>query len=98
MEVKEYLKKNNVTVLALSVDRGGPKKIVRFFKKQGLQGLDILIDKKSKLAKKSGVQGLPVTILIDAKGFERGRVIGVAPWGEPEVINFVRRCISPNKN
>ena len=96
--LKKYLKKSNVTVLALSVDRGGSKKIARFFKKQGLQSLDILIDKKSKLAKKSGVQGLPVTILIDAKGLERGRITGIAPWSEPEVRNFVRRCISPTKN
>ena len=98
IRLKKHLKKNNVTVLALSVDRGGPDKIVRFFKKQGFKDLDILIDKKSKLARKSGVQGLPVTILIDADGQERGRVTGIAPWDEPDVVDFVRRCISPSKN
>ncbi len=98
IRLKKHLKKNNVTVLALSVDRGGPDKIVRFFKKQGFKDLDILIDKKSKLARKSGVQGLPVTILIDAVGQERGRVTGIAPWDEPDVVDFVRRCISPSKN
>jgi thiol-disulfide isomerase/thioredoxin len=98
IRLKKHLKKNNVTVLALSVDRGGTDKIVRFFKKQGFKGLDILMDKKSRLAQKSGVQGLPVTILIDADGLERGRVTGIAPWDEPDVVDFVRRCISPNKN
>jgi len=96
--LKKLLKKDNITVLALSVDRGGASKILRFYKNQSLEDLDILIDKKSKLARKSGVRGLPVTILIDANGLERGRVTGIAPWDEPEVINFVRRCIAPLKS
>jgi thiol-disulfide isomerase/thioredoxin len=98
IHLKNLLKEDNVTVLALSVDRGGAKKILRFFKNQGLEDLDILVDKKSKLARKSGVRGLPVTILIDAKGLERGRVTGIAPWDEPEVVNFVRNCIAPLKS
>jgi thiol-disulfide isomerase/thioredoxin len=98
IHLKKLLKKDSITVLAVSVDRGGATKILRFFKNQGLKDLDILVDKKSKLARKSGVRGLPVTILIDAKGLERGRVTGIAPWGEPEVINFVRRCIAPLKS
>ena len=77
---------------------GGPKKIQRFLEKKGLDDLDILIDKRSKLAQKSGVRGLPVTILIDAKGMERGRITGIAPWDEPAVIDFVRRCISPTRS
>jgi len=98
ISLKKHLKKSNVTVLALSVDRGGPKKIQRFLEKKGLDDLDILIDKRSKLAQKSGVRGLPVTILIDAKGMERGRITGIAPWDEPAVIDFVRRCISPTRS
>ncbi len=98
IHLKEYVKKDNITILALSVDRGGPTKIMRFLEKKGIKGLDILIDKKSKLAQKSGVQGLPVTILIDSRGLERGRITGIAPWDEPDVIDFVRRCISPIKN
>jgi thiol-disulfide isomerase/thioredoxin len=98
IHLKKLLKKDNVTVLALSVDRGGAKKIILFFKKHDLEDLDVLIDKKSKMARKSGVRGLPVTILIDAEGFERGRITGIAPWDQPEVVNFVRRCIGPQKS
>jgi thiol-disulfide isomerase/thioredoxin len=98
IHLKKLLKKDDITVLALSEDRGGAKKIIRFFKKQGLEDLDVLIDKKSKIARKSGIRGLPITILIDAEGFEKGRITGVAPWGEPEVVNFVRRCIAPLKS
>ena len=98
IHLKKLLTEDQITVLALSVDRGGAKKIISFFKKYGLEDLDVLVDKKSKMARKSGVRGLPVTILIDAEGHERGRVIGIAPWGEPEVVDFVRRCIGPNKS
>ena len=95
MIMKNILKGDGVTVLALSQDRKGAKKVIPFFKKQGLQDLEVLIDKKGKLGRKSGVLGLPVTILIDADGMERGRVVGVAEWDTPEVIDFVRRCIGP---
>lgn len=98
IHLKKLLKKDDITVLALSVDRGGAKKIIRFFKKHGFEDLDVLIDKKSKIARKSGVRGLPVTILIDAEGFERGRITGIVPWDQPEIVHYVRRCIGPKKN
>jgi thiol-disulfide isomerase/thioredoxin len=98
IHLKKLLKEDNVTVLALSVDRGGARKIILFFKKHGLDDLDVLVDKNSKMARKSGVRGLPVTVLIDAEGFERGRITGIAPWDQPEVVNFVRRCIGPYKS
>jgi thiol-disulfide isomerase/thioredoxin len=98
IHLRELVKEDHITVLALSVDRGGPKKIILFLKKHGLENLDVLIDKKSKMAQKSGVRGIPVTILIDADGIERGRITGIAPWDEPEVVDFVRRCIGPNKS
>jgi len=94
--LKKLLAADNITVLALSQDRSGAKKVVPFFKKLGIEGLDVLIDKSGKVARKSGVRGLPVTILIDAEGFERGRVVGIAQWDRPDVVDFIRRCIGPD--
>ena len=96
MRLKEQVRGDNITVLALSEDRMGAKKVIPFLKKQGLESLDVLIDKKGKVARKSGVRGLPVTILIDAHAMERGRVVGVAEWDAPDAIDFVRRCIGPD--
>lgn len=98
MVMKNILAAEGITVLALSQDRKGAKKVIPFFKKQGLTGLDVLIDKKATVGRKSGVMGLPVTILIDADGMERGRVVGIAEWDTPEVIDFVRQCIGPAKH
>jgi len=98
VRLKALLGKDNITVLALSQDRGGAKKVIPFFKKLGIEGLDVLIDKGGKVARKSGVRGLPATILVDAKGFERGRVVGIAQWDSPDVVDFVRRCIGPDSS
>lgn len=95
VRLKELLSEDKITVLALSQDRGGAKKVIPFFKKHGIEGLDVLIDKKGKVARKSAVRGLPATILIDAEGLERGRVVGIAEWDDPDVVEFVRRCIGP---
>lgn len=96
VRLKEAVAGDGITVLALAEDRKGAKKVIPFFRKQGITGLDVLIDKRGKVARKSGVRGLPVTILIDAEGMERGRVIGTAEWDTPDAIDFVRRCIGPN--
>lgn len=96
--MKNILANEGIRVLALSQDRKGAQKVIPFLKKRGLEGLDVLIDKKGNVARKSGVQGLPVTILIDAHGMERGRVVGIAEWDTPEVIDFVRRCIGPDRS
>lgn len=93
VRLKEILKDDKITVLALSEDRKGAAKVVPFFLKQGIADLEVLIDKKGKVARKSGVQGLPVTILIDPQGLERGRVIGIAEWDHPDVVEFTRRCL-----
>lgn len=94
--LKAQLNNDAITVLALSEDRKGLEKVLPFFEKTGIKGLDVLIDKKGKVARKSAVRGLPVTILIDSHGMERGRVTGTAEWDSPETIEFIRRCIGPD--
>ncbi len=96
VRLKKQLAGDKITVLALSQDRKGAEKVIPFFEKLGLNDLDVLIDKKGKVARKSGVRGLPVTILINADGMERGRVVGIAEWDSPDAIEFIRRCIGPD--
>ena len=93
INLKKIIEKDNFSILALSEDRGGAKSVISFFEKQGLEGLDVLVDKKGKVAREYKVQGLPVSLLIDREGLERGRVIGIADWDKPEVVSFIKRCI-----
>lgn len=96
VKLKKAVSQDGITVLALSQDRGGASKIIPFFKRLKITELDVLIDKRGKVARKSGVRGLPLTILIDPDGLERGRVMGIAEWDTPESIEFIRRCIGPD--
>ena len=93
INLKKIIEKDNFSILALSEDRGGAKSVISFFEKQGLEGLDVLVDKKGKVAREYKVQGLPVSLLIDREGLERGRVVGIADWDKPEVVSFIKRCI-----
>ena len=96
MQLKEAIKEDGIEVLFLAEDRTGVKKVLPFLKKQKLEAMEVLIDKRSKVARKSGVRGLPVTILIDPAGNERGRVTGIAEWSSPDVEDFLKRCIGPS--
>jgi len=87
------VKGNGVEVLALNEDRKGMEVAPKFFKKNNLHDLDILIDKKTKVLKSLKVRGLPTTILFDSEGRERGRVAGIAHWDSPEIVDFIRRCL-----
>jgi len=87
------VKGNDVEVLALNEDRKGMEVAPKFFKKNKLHDLDILIDKKTKVLKSLKVRGLPTTVLFDREGKERGRVTGIALWDSPEIVDFIRRCL-----
>ena len=82
-----------IDVVTLSEDREGAKVIRPFFEKLGLRNLPVLIDRQGKVLRALKVTGLPTTVLIDARGREVGRVVGVAEWDTSEALDFLRRCI-----
>lgn len=90
------LAKAGVDVLAVSADLGGAKTVERFYSKSGIDNLPVLLDQRGRLANALRVHGLPTTILIDADGRERGRVVGTAHWDAPDVAAFLRACLSPD--
>ena len=69
-----------LTVLAVSEDRAGAKRVGEFVAQMGLKNLTIYLDPKSELSHALGVRGLPTSIVIDAKGQIVGRVEGAAEW------------------
>jgi hypothetical protein len=52
----------------------------RFLAEIGVENLPLHTDNNSALARDMGVVGLPVTIILNADGFEIGRLIGDADW------------------
>ncbi|MGZ8331158.1 MAG: TlpA disulfide reductase family protein [Rhodoplanes sp.] len=81
-------------VLALSADREGAPVVRQFYEKNGVQNLQIAIDKMGRVGRATGIDGLPTTVLYDAKGREVGRVVGTAEWDDPAVVDFLVTCLA----
>jgi len=84
-------------VLALSIDRGGPKVVRKFFSEINIRNLALYIDPSAKAGHALKVVGLPVTLLLDHQGREIGRLVGPAEWDTPEMITFFRDIIAKYK-
>ena len=69
-----------LTVAAVSQDRGGEKAVTPFLARLGLDKVQIYLDPKSEVGKAFGVRGLPTSIVLDSEGREVGRVEGAAEW------------------
>ena len=84
----------DIAVIAVSIDRGGQKKVVPFLKRLGLEHLPIYLDPKSKLARAFGIAGLPMTFLIDAEGRVVRSLSGPAEWDSAAALAFIRRYLA----
>jgi thiol-disulfide isomerase/thioredoxin len=80
VKLADRLKGSDVTVIAISEDRGGKFVVDPFLKEHNISGLPILLDKTMSTGKALKEPVLPVTILIDAQGNEIGRVKGDRDW------------------
>lgn len=82
-------------VLALSADREGAAMVRKFYDVNSIRNLDVALDRPSRVARALAATGLPTTVLFDAAGREVGRVVGVAKWDAPAVIDFLSHCLAP---
>jgi thiol-disulfide isomerase/thioredoxin len=86
--------KDEVTVLALSVDRTGKDKILDFLQEVGIKRLTVAHDASAKAPRTLKVPGLPATILVDRKGREAGRVLGIEDWAGPDPVAAVEALLA----
>lgn len=82
---------SGVVVLPLSSDRGGAPVVERFYREHGTKNLPVMLDPRGAGARILGTRGIPTTLLIDAKGFERGRYEGGADWDSAATIAMIRK-------
>lgn len=81
-------------VIALSIDRGGPEAVKKFYAETGVQHLAIHVDATGKAGFALATMGLPTTLLIDREGQELGRLIGPAEWDTPDTVDFLRSIVA----
>ncbi len=73
-----------LSVVAVSIDRAGPKVIRPFAERLKLARLGLYHDPKGALFRAFGVTGLPASFLIDRNGGIVGAYGGAAEWDGPE--------------
>jgi thiol-disulfide isomerase/thioredoxin len=81
--------KDDVTVLALSVDKAPPERVQQFLDDVGVAHLEIGRDPTVKAARLLNAPGLPATLVIDRQGQEVGRLLGIAAWDGPEALELI---------
>ena len=84
----------DITVLALSSDRGGAPAVERFYKERGIRSLPVLLDPRGAAGRALGARGIPTTLLIDRSGRERARVEGAVDWSSAASIAAIRKAIA----
>lgn len=84
----------DLVVLALSVDRAGPERVQKFLDEVGVKQLHVYRDPKAAATRAVRVPGLPATILVDRKGQEVGRVLGLAHWDGPAAVAAVEKLLA----
>jgi thiol-disulfide isomerase/thioredoxin len=86
--------KEELVVLALSVDRAGPERVQAFLAEIGVTNLAVYRDPKAAAARILKLPGLPATILIDRAGREAGRLFGIAQWDAPAAVAAVKALLA----
>ncbi len=81
------------TVVIISLDRGGYAKAAAFLNEIGVKNLTSFVDPGIKAARKLGALGLPVTLLLNRKGDEIGRLTGPAEWDQAEARTLIMQHI-----
>jgi thiol-disulfide isomerase/thioredoxin len=84
-------------VVAISVDRGGPKVAQKFLDETQSRLLRLYVDPSAKSIETISALGLPATVLIDRQGREIGRLLGPADWTSPEAYRLINVAINESQ-
>ena len=88
--LKSKIKKYNIDVLTISIDKKNIKDQLLFLSKNGASNLDHLFDKEMKIFRALKLRGIPTTIIVDQNNFVISKHEGVLKWGEDEIINKIK--------
>ena len=77
-------------VVALSQDLKGAEASAAFLKQAGADNLALYVDPKATALSALAAPGLPLTLLINRKGEEVGRLIGPAAWDSKAAQQLIK--------
>jgi len=88
------LANDDITVLLVSIDRGGAAKAMPFLETHGVTGVQLGFDPKARLSRDMQVRGLPTTILLPAGQDAAWRFVGPFEWDDPDMLGLVRGLVA----
>ena len=99
-KLAKKLNQNKIKIIAVSMDRGNEKKLIRFLKEKGGDDLMFLQDKKWSAGKLLNIKGLPETFIIIKKVNDYKiifRHLGPLEWNSEGIKNKIIQLIEKNK-
>ena len=88
--LKSKIKKYNIDVLTISIDKKDIKDQLKFLSNNGASNLDHFFDKEMKIFKALKLRGIPTTIIVDQNSFIISKHEGILKWEEDEIINKIK--------
>ena len=88
--LKSKIKKYNIDVLTISIDKKDIKDQLEFLSNNGASNLNHFFDKEMEIFKALKLRGIPTTIIVDQNGYIISKHEGILKWGEDEVINKIK--------
>lgn len=85
---------DDIAVLTLASDRGGPGKVSDWFADHNITALPVLMDPKGELAMAFAAHGIPTTFIINKSGLVVARLEGAADWGSPEAVQLIKALVA----
>jgi thiol-disulfide isomerase/thioredoxin len=85
---------DDVTVLLVSIDRGGAAKAMPFLDRHGVTGVRLGFDPKARLSREMQVRGLPTTILLPAGQTAAWRFVGPFEWDDDAMLTLIRQLVA----
>ncbi|MDB2697408.1 redoxin domain-containing protein, partial [Alphaproteobacteria bacterium] len=83
------LKKHNIEVLTISIDKKNIKEQLSFLFNNGASDLNHFFDKDMKIYKALKLKGIPTTIIINKIGSVVSKHEGILKWGEARVVKNI---------
>jgi thiol-disulfide isomerase/thioredoxin len=88
------LKKHNIEVLTISIDKKNIKDQISFLLKNGASDLNHFFDKEMNIFKSLKLRGIPTTILVNKQGIVVSKHEGILKWGEERVVKSIMKLLN----
>ena len=82
-----FAKRDQLKVIAISIDKVGFPQLQGFYDSIGVKSLDLYKGPESETLNTLGIGGLPTTLLLNQEGHEIARLVGPTEWDNPSVVS-----------